>query len=182
MNQQKLDEILEDHWLWLNEKGGKRADLNHANLRDAYLTGAYLRGANLRDADLRGAYLTGANLNHATLTGAKGLKSSVELMDELFESTPEGWIVYKCFGQYRISPEKWLIEPGSILEEEVDPDRRLNCSWGINFGTRKWHKADHHTCELWKCLIPRDAEVIVPHATNGKARCDRLELIGREEA
>jgi uncharacterized protein YjbI with pentapeptide repeats len=46
------------------------ADLQHANLTDADLSGADLRGAVLRDADLTGADLTGAMLWGADLTGA----------------------------------------------------------------------------------------------------------------
>ena len=38
---------------------------NRADLRSAYLGGAYLGGADLRDADLRGAYLGGADLRGA---------------------------------------------------------------------------------------------------------------------
>ena len=51
------------------------ANLSGADLRDANLSCAYLRGANLRDADLRGANLScaslrGANLSDADLRGA----------------------------------------------------------------------------------------------------------------
>ena len=52
VTRQELKEILEEHRLWWNGKGGQRA----------YLRGAYLRGANLQGADLRGANLQGANL------------------------------------------------------------------------------------------------------------------------
>ena len=61
-----LKQILELHKKWLNdEDGGKRANLNSANLCGADLSGAYLSGA-----DLRGAYLNSANLNSANLCGA----------------------------------------------------------------------------------------------------------------
>lgn len=65
MTQKELNEIIKDHKLWLNGKGGKRA-----NLRDANLQGANLRYANLRGAELRGADLQGANLQSAELQGA----------------------------------------------------------------------------------------------------------------
>ena len=95
MEASKLKEILDQHRLWLNGKGGKcanlkranlegadlrRASLNGANLQGANLTGASLWGAslwgaslncaNLRDANLRVANLQGANLTGANLTGA----------------------------------------------------------------------------------------------------------------
>ena len=70
-----LKKILEEHLLWLNGKGGRRAnlrgaDLRGANLRGADLRGADLRGANLCDANLRGADLRGANLCDANLCDA----------------------------------------------------------------------------------------------------------------
>ena len=48
----------------------EKAVKDHANLRGADLTDAYLTCANLRGADLTGANLRGANLNYAHLTGA----------------------------------------------------------------------------------------------------------------
>lgn len=73
MRQKELDEILSKHKKWLkSEKGGEKADLRGADLFDADLSyadlrGADLRGANLFDADLRYANLRGANLCGANL-------------------------------------------------------------------------------------------------------------------
>ena len=86
MEASKLNLILEQHKLFLDGKGGKRAmlwganltgaNLGGANLLGANLTGANLTGANLTDAFLEGAFLefanlTGANLKDAKLRGAK---------------------------------------------------------------------------------------------------------------
>ena len=63
---ENISEILRNHKLWLkDEDGGERA-----NLIDADLRGANLRGSNLIDASLRGADLSGANLIDANLRGA----------------------------------------------------------------------------------------------------------------
>ena len=77
MRQEELDEILLAHEKWLESdgKGGVRADLSGANLRNADLrnadlSNANLRGANLRNADLRNADLSYANLNSADLRNA----------------------------------------------------------------------------------------------------------------
>jgi len=70
MTENEIKEILENHQKWLNNDGGKKADLSGANLRGANLRGANLRGANLRGADLRGANLSGADLSGADLSGA----------------------------------------------------------------------------------------------------------------
>jgi len=61
----QLVDILAEHKLWLDRKGGSCADLTGANLR-----GADLRGADLKSANLSHADLTGANLRYANLTGA----------------------------------------------------------------------------------------------------------------
>lgn len=52
MNQKDLDKVLNQHKLWLQGIGGRRADLSVADL-----SVADLRGANLRVADLSGAIL-----------------------------------------------------------------------------------------------------------------------------
>ena len=70
-----LKKILEEHLLWLNGKGGRRADLSGTNLRcadlsDANLSGADLSCADLSDANLRCADLSCANLFGTNLSGA----------------------------------------------------------------------------------------------------------------
>lgn len=80
MTQEELDAVLADHKLWMEDKGGKRANLYGAKLDFADLKGASLCGANLnatnlhrakmRNSDLNGASLNGANLYGADLTRA----------------------------------------------------------------------------------------------------------------
>ena len=65
MKASELNQILDQHRLWLDGKGGKRA-----NLVGAYLEGANLQGANLQGANLQGASFYRANLTYADLTGA----------------------------------------------------------------------------------------------------------------
>lgn len=72
-----LDQILQDHKLWLESDGkkGKKADLARAYLRKAKLNGAILwwaklTGASISDADLSGAELSEANLSGAELNWA----------------------------------------------------------------------------------------------------------------
>ena len=73
---EELAIILSDHRKWIaSHDGGKRADLCNAdlggaNLRGADLGGAYLGAADLRNADLGGANLGGADLGGANLRGA----------------------------------------------------------------------------------------------------------------
>ena len=70
MDKDELQEILEQHQLWLNNNGGERADLRGVDLYGADLREANLRGAYLHSARLGGADLSFANLNYATLCNA----------------------------------------------------------------------------------------------------------------
>jgi uncharacterized protein YjbI with pentapeptide repeats len=71
MDAAKLKEILEKHREFLEgEYGGRRANLQCADLREADLQGAKLHGADLRNANLRGADLRRADLREADLRGA----------------------------------------------------------------------------------------------------------------
>ena len=70
MDANELREILDAHKLWLEGKGGKRANLTRANLRGADLSCADLRGADLSCADLSDADLSDADLSDANLRDA----------------------------------------------------------------------------------------------------------------
>jgi len=70
MRMSELKTVFEQHALWLEDKGGERANLRYANLQYVDLQGANLRYADLQGADLRYADLRGANLRYADLQGA----------------------------------------------------------------------------------------------------------------
>lgn len=93
MEKEKLEKIVANHGRWLQDDGGKCADLAGAdlawadlagvNLRGADLTGTNLQGANLRGAvlryvDLSVAHLCGADLEGADLEGACLLEADLE--------------------------------------------------------------------------------------------------------
>lgn len=65
-----IENILRQHFKWLEGCGGKRAEFRGYDLHGADLSNADLRCADLSDADLRGASLRGANLHGATMCGA----------------------------------------------------------------------------------------------------------------
>ena len=164
------------------------ANLSGADLSGAYLSGAYLvgadlsgtdlRSANLGGADLSGANLGGANLGGADLSGAKELLSAINFIDAHFERVADGYIVFKTFGGMYASPESWKIEAGSIITETVNPDRCTDCGSGINVAPLDWVKKNYKG-DIWKCLIRFEwlAGVIVPFNTDGKIRCERVELV-----
>ena len=162
------------------------ADLRGANLRGADLFEADLRGANLfeadlREADLRGANLSMANLSRANLSGAKNLISSINFLELHFERIPDGYIAYKTFGITYKTPESWKIEANSIIEETVNPDRCTKCGSGINVAPLDWVKENYGSKgnQIWKCLIKWEwlPGVIVPYMSDGKIRCERVQLL-----
>lgn len=57
MTESDIKKTLEEHICWLNDEGGRRADLSEANLRRANLRRANLSGADLSEADLSEANL-----------------------------------------------------------------------------------------------------------------------------
>lgn len=202
-----LKEILEKHELWLSgDKTGERAnlsginlsginlsgadlssaDLSDADLSSADLSGADLYHANLSDADLSGADLSGAdlyraNLSGANLSGTKNLLSPINYLKENFERTDEGYIVYKCFNNMYSAPDKWDISIGSVIEEEVNPNRTTICGCGINVAPLDWVRNEYPHMQVYKLLIRWEwlAGVVVPYNTDGNIRCARAEIIER---
>lgn len=80
MDKERLDEIVAIHGRWIQDKGGKHADLRCANFKGADLSFADLRFADLRGANFEGADLTGANLSWSDITGAnfKGVTMTLD--------------------------------------------------------------------------------------------------------
>ena len=159
------------------------ANLRGANLSDANLSGANLSGANLIDANLSYANLSGANLSYANLRGAnlrgaKGYVSAAVWLKGNFEYD-NGYIVYRAQQGCKTKPEHWRFDTGEALTEVCNPDRGTLCACGVHFATLTWVKSNHPGQTIWKCRIePQDLPgVIVPFATDGKARCERLVLI-----
>jgi len=163
------------------------ADLSDANLSGANLSGADLSGADLSDADLSDADLSGADLSDANLSGANlsqttGLLDAINYLEAHFERNKDGYIVYKSFGIYYESPEKWEIKPDSVIEEVCNTNRTDICGSGINVAPIDWVRSDNHG-RIYKLLIRYEwlAGVVVPFGTDGKIRCSRAQIIGPVE-
>ena len=159
------------------------ANLSCANLSDANLSGANLRDANLSGADLSGADLSGANLSGANLSCANlsgaNLISAVNFFDAHFERADDGYIAYKTFGGTYNPPKGWEIKSGSVISETVNFDRGTECGSGINVAPLEWVKRKYGGKEIWKVLIRWEwlAGVCVPYNSDGKIRCERVELL-----
>ncbi|MCR1959826.1 hypothetical protein SAMN04489758_1281, partial [Thomasclavelia cocleata] len=118
----------------------------------------------------------------ANLSNAKGLPSAIEIMNKYFEKTDEGYIAYKTFGLcYKPNPN-WKIEIGEVIEENVNFNRTSGCGCGINVATLDWVKGDITTSgrTIYKVLIRNEwlMGVCVPYQTDGKIRCEKVEIIG----
>lgn len=203
LSKEELDLIIEKHKMWLNnESDGECADLSwtdlsdydlvecdlrYANmrgcsLRNAKLIGAHLQYADLSNADLTGARLGGSELNHTDLSGAIGLPSAIDTMNKLFEQCESGYIAYKTFNSTFFAPLNWELKEGSIISENVAPDRTSSCGCGINIGTYDWVNKNTWG-QIWMVLIPWGwlSGVVVPYNTTGKIRCERVRLIKKVE-
>ena len=154
------------------------ANLSRANLSRADLSRANLSGANLSCATLSCANLSGANLSCANLSGAN-LISAVNFIDAHFERVNDGYIAYKTFGGSYPSPKSWEIKPGSVISETVNFDRCTECGSGINVAPLGWVADQYDGKEIWKVLIRWEwlAGVCVPYTSDGKIRCERVELL-----
>ncbi|MBR5314530.1 MAG: pentapeptide repeat-containing protein, partial [Clostridia bacterium] len=168
----------------LSEANLSEADLHGADLRWANLRGANLHGANLREADLRWANLRGANLHGANLRGAnlseaKNLLSAIDYLQDHFEKVDDGFIAYKCFAAQYKPPKKWVIQPGSVISENLNANRTELCGCGINVAPLDWVKKEYPDKEVWIVLIRWEwlSGVCVPYNTDGKIRCERVELL-----
>ena len=155
------------------------ADLRNANLRNADLRNADLYGVNLRYANLRNADLRNADLYGVDLSGAENLLFSVDYLRNNFECTAEGIIAYKVFNAMYSPPTKWKIQPKSVITENVNANRTNDCGCGINVATLEWVLRKYSKEKIWKVLIRWEwlCGVVVPYNTDGKIRCERVELV-----
>jgi hypothetical protein len=169
-----------------NLRGAKlaRANLREADLREARLTDANLRSGKLMGADLNEARLKDADLRDANLSGASGLIDPAKYIKREFETDSGGVLCYKSFGMNFEAPDYWHIEEGSVIEENANPLRTLDCACGVNVATREWmHGRWPAPREIWHCRIawPDLAGVVVPYGTDGKIRAERVRLLEKAD-
>ena len=70
ITQKEFDKVVEQHKLWLNNKGGEIADFSGCNLSGIKFGFANLKYANLSDTNLRDVNLRDINLSFANLSDA----------------------------------------------------------------------------------------------------------------
>jgi hypothetical protein len=105
VTQEELNQILQQHSLWLETEGdqGARADLSYVDLSGVNLSGVNLSGANLFWAALAGAMLVGTSLFGANLYGANLTHAQISADTRLHQCS--------CFSYLTCSPNAlpWLI-------------------------------------------------------------------------
>ena len=162
MTKKELKEILEKHRKWLsNEEGGERANLCDADLRYANLRGADLGGANLCDADLRGADLRGADLCDANLRGADlgcADLGGANLCDADLGGADLGGADLRCANLFGVKYDETTAFFALTCPEE-----------GAFIGFKKAGG------KIVKLLIPEDAKR--SSATSRKCRCSKATVL-----
>ena len=132
--------------------------------------------------DLCGADLRNADLCGADLRDVKNVKNqnSADYIMAHFDKTGDGIIVYKTFNNYQQSNPSWVIEEGSVIEENVNHNRTNNCGCGVNVATLNWVRGHGgQGRDIWECLIRWEwlSDVVVPYHTDGKIRAGRVQLV-----
>ena len=183
-------------YTYLSKANLSKADLSYTDLSKANLSYTYLSGANLSYTNLSGANLSytdlskanlskadlsKADLRGANLSGAKELLSAVNFIDAHFERVADGYIAYKTFNSEYVAPESWTIAEGSVITENVNSNRCEECGCGINVAPLDWVKSHYgwRGGAIWKVLIRWEwlCGVCVPYSSDGKIRCERVELL-----
>lgn len=157
----KLKEMLYNHELWLNCRGGKKinlsytdlsnidlsdADLRYVDLSNSNLNNTDLRCANLSNANLRHTDLSNTNLRHTDLSNADLSYSNLSNADLRYANLSNIKINYRTLGYHLACPEE-----GSFIG---------------------YKKANKH---LIKLLILEDSKR--SSATTLKCRCDKAKVL-----
>ena len=189
---EQLNEILTKHAEWVNSCGaqGVRANLWNADLSGADLRGACLWNANLWGADLGGANLGGADLRDANLWNAdlRGANlSCADLNDADLSSAFLGganlwnanlWCADLRYADLRDANLKYAILEGANLDGADLYGAKINfyiaCPEKGSFIAFK-KAGNNYNNYIVELLIPEDAKRC--SATSRKCRCDKAKVL-----
>jgi hypothetical protein len=130
-------------------------------------------------ADLSGADLRGADLSGADLSGAEGTFDAADWIAKNLKRARGGVYAYKTFGSQYASPASWIIAPGSVIAENVNPLPTLDCACGVNVATLEWCQKHGGLSPIWRVLVKWEwlAGGVIPWNTDGKFRVPKAKLI-----
>lgn len=155
------------------------ASLNHSFIGDT----SVLNAVDLSNSTFY-RFITKTSLGQANISNSKDLLSPIDFLNETFEKTEEGYIVYKTFEHFHAKNPNWVIEPENIITEVCNFSRETECGCGINVASLDWVKLHCIPSQtIYKLLIRYEwlSGVCVPYNTDGKIRCERAQIIGEVE-
>lgn len=150
----------------------RNADLSYVDLSGADLSGADLSNAKLVGANLSGVIFRNANMNNTDLTGAIGLMKQTDFMAANFEKSADGYIAYVALDTAD------SVHTGRIITDNANFNRSNYIGSGINAAPLDYMLRGLDGI-VWKVLIKWEwlCGVCVPYSTEGKIRCERVQLI-----
>lgn len=150
-------------------------EIRVSNLSHSYFNKSIFYGYNIFDI---------VNLNSVNFSRSTGLLNPIDYLKDNFKFDKDGnLIVYKIFNWAYPKNPNWNIKENSIITEEVNYDRTLNCACGINVGTSDYIydvtlqiKDDFN---IWECIIKPEwfPGIVVPYFDLRKIRTSKLMLI-----
>ena len=182
----ELREIMDAHKLWLEGKGGKRADLNHSDLSDVCLKGVDLKGADLSHADLSDADLKGAdlrcadlscadlrnaNLSYASLKGADLSGANLRRANLSGTDLSGANLRRANLSGVDLDFSSWPLWCGGL---RVKTDRRLMAQLAYHFCCQDCDDPDY--------IKARDAILWFANSFHRVGECGKLEPLGKDRA
>jgi len=194
MDQVQINQILEDHQVWLNDNTkGKRADLQEADLYRENFRGANLQEANFHKANLQGAYLIGANLQGADLRNADLRNADLRWANLESAKLPDFLIVPKegeFYGYKKLSNDKVvkLKIPADAQRVNAIGSKKCRASYAIpveDCGTNSGGYCYNHRYNRYGCSYKKNVPAY-PDSFNDDIRVECTHgihfFMKREEA
>jgi len=166
MKSTKLQQILNDHKLWLDSNGerGARAYFENADLKNADLRNANLYKANLGNAVLKNADLEDANLEYADLRNTNLYKANLEaayLENANLKNADLKYANIKgATGIYSFGPIGKVRRIGYAVKHETCVMVQLGCFWGTSDEAIEEVRVEYGTESLYEKQIKLAVEIL----------------------
>ena len=158
------------------------SSFKHSEFEDSGFINSILRSCCFSHSKFNNLKIGSTDLRGIDFSSSVGLLNPIDFLKENFEWENNCLIVYKVFGvNYDINPN-WIIEEGSIISEEVNYDRTLDCACGISVGNIKLISImsfSYGNKQVWKCRILPEwlPGVVVPYNSICQVRSSKIQLI-----
>lgn len=169
LSQVELQKILDSHVLWLENKGGERANLNGVNLNDADLASADLGDAYLGGTDLRSANLSHANLLGANLSVSDLCDSDLRFSDLRYANLLGTDLRSADLRGANLDYSVWPLWCGGL---HVKTDRRIMAQLAYHFCAQDCDDPDY--------IKARDAILWFANSFHRANECGELKSLGED--